>query len=61
MKASPVDFNLVVSGSWDRSLRIYDLRTAKPVGVIGGPLVSGNDAIDISGDQILVSSYRSKE
>lgn len=51
----------MVSGSWDRSLRIYDLRTSKPVGVIGGPLVSGNDAIDISGDQILVSSYRSKE
>ena len=61
VKASPDDFNVVVSGSWDRSLRIYDLRTAKPVGLIGGPLVSGSDAIDMAGDQILVSSYRNKE
>jgi WD40 repeat protein len=58
VKAVPDDYNLVVSGSWDRSLRIYDLRISKPVAMIGGPLISGSDAIDISGDQILVASYR---
>jgi len=50
VKSVPDDYNLVVSGSWDRSLRIYDLRTYKPIAMIGGPMVSGNDAIDINGD-----------
>lgn len=50
VKSVPDDYNLVVSGSWDRSLRIFDLRICKPIAMIGGPMVSGNDAIDISGD-----------
>lgn len=61
VKSVPDDYNLVVSGSWDRSLRIYDIRVGKPIAMIGGTMVSGNDAIDIHGDSILVANYRHKD
>ena len=47
----------LISGGWDRLMKIYDTRIGKPVAQIGGPLISG-DCIDINGDEILTASNR---
>lgn len=54
-KFHPDDANVVISGGWDKIMKIYDTRAGKPVGQILGPLVSG-DSIDIVGDQIVAGS-----
>lgn len=37
LRAHPENFNVVVSGGWDGSVKIYDIRDKAPVGSIGGP------------------------
>ena len=54
------DPNVVITGGWDRLMKIYDCRIGKPVGQIGGPLISG-DSIDINGDEILTASNRQEK
>lgn len=56
-KFHPDDPNVVISGGWDKIMKIYDTRAGKPVGQILGPSVSG-DCIDIAGDQIIAGSNR---
>lgn len=56
----PEDANVVVTGGWDRIMKIYDTRVGKPVAQILGPMVCG-DSIDIHGDQIIAGSNRHKE
>jgi WD40 repeat protein len=51
------DSNIIVSGGWDRMLKIFDIRTKGPVGSMLGPLICGSDAIDVQGDQILAGSH----
>ena len=52
----PEDPNVVITGGWDRMMKIYDTRIGKPVGQILGANVSG-DSIDVQGDQILAGNY----
>ena len=59
-KFFPDDPNILVSGGWDRIMKIYDTRVGKPVAQILGPMVAG-DSIDINGDQIVAGSNRHKE
>ena len=59
-KFMPDDPNVVVTGGWDRIMKLYDIRVGKPVAQILGPQVSG-DCIDIHGDQIIAGSNRHKE
>ena len=59
-KFSPDDPNVVISGGWDRIMKIYDTRVGRPVAQILGPLVSG-DTIDIAGDEIVAGSNRHKD
>jgi len=59
-KFLPEDNNVVLTGGWDRIMKIYDTRVGRPVGQILGPMVSG-DAIDVHGDQILAGSNRHKD
>ena len=54
------DTNVVITGGWDRIMKIYDTRVGRPVAQILGPSVSG-DAIDVHGDQILAGSNRHKD
>lgn len=54
-KFLPDDPNVVLSGGWDRIMKIYDTRVGKPVGQILGPSVSG-DSIDVAGDEIVAGN-----
>ena len=60
VKSHPQDSNVFVSGGWDNSIKIYDLRKRTPVCSIGGPLISG-DSIDIYDDMILTASARNNK
>lgn len=60
LRCHPENFNIVVSGGWDGSLKIYDLRDSSPVASIGGPQCSG-DSIDLYDDMIVTGSTRNKE
>jgi len=53
----PNDNNVLLSGGWDRIVKIYDLRCGYPVGQMIGPQISG-DALDIAEDTIVAGSNR---
>lgn len=53
------DHNTIVSGGWDKTLQIHDIRKGGPVHYIFGPELCGN-AIDIRGNLILTGSYKGK-
>ena len=60
IKCHPHDSNLFVTCGWDRSVKIYDVRTGGPVASMGGPVISG-DSIDIHDDMIVTGSNRNKD
>ena len=51
---------LLVSASWDLTMKVWDIATGTVVRSIFGPEVTG-DAIDVCGDYILAGSHRSKD
>lgn len=51
------DKNVLLSGGWDNTVHIWDIRTRKSVRRLHGPHICG-DALDIKGDEILTGSYR---
>lgn len=59
LKFFPEDDNTVVSGGWDNTLQIWDLRAGHSVRGIYGPHLAG-DALDINsrGDELLTGSWR---
>ncbi|KAJ0405858.1 hypothetical protein P43SY_001590 [Pythium insidiosum] len=58
LKFVPGDDNMVISGGWDNTLQIWDLRAGHSVRGIYGPHIAG-DAIDINGKhEILTGSWR---
>jgi len=58
LKFLPEDDNTLVSGGWDNTLQIWDLRVGHSVRGIYGPHVAG-DAIDINDrNEILTGSWR---
>ena len=60
VKFHPQDQNLLVSGGWDRTIQLYDLRTGSVVDSIFGPQISG-DSLDLHEDLILTGSNRNKD
>ena len=58
-KFHPEDDNVLMSGGWDNTIQIYDMREGRSVGYIFGPHISG-DALDVNGDLILAGSNRNK-
>jgi COMPASS component SWD3 len=46
------DHNILVSGGWDRSLHVWDLRVERSVRSIYGPYICGQ-ALDLRGDVVL--------
>ena len=59
VKFNQMQPNMVISGGWDQTIQINDLREKGPVASIYGPHVCG-DAIDIRNDGVtlLTGSYR---
>lgn len=51
--------NLFLSGGWDGTLLLWDIRDYKPVNFIIGPYISG-DSIDVLDNLILTGSFRDK-
>ncbi|KAK2952318.1 putative F-box and WD-40 domain protein 7 [Blattamonas nauphoetae] len=60
LKFHPDQPDILVSGGWDNTVQIWDLRTKKAEKFLFGPHICG-DALDIEGDEILTGSYRSKD
>lgn len=60
LKFDKNDENIVVSGGWDNTVQIWDLRVERSVRSFYGPHVCG-DAVDIHDGTILTGSYRMKE
>lgn len=60
LKFHPQDPNILISGGWDRTLQIYDMRAGQVVSSIFGPSISG-DSLDIHEDMILTGSNRNKD
>lgn len=60
VKYSPDDPNFLVSGSWDNTVLLWDLRKSEPIDSVYGPHICG-DSIDIREDRILVGSYSNEE
>jgi WD40 repeat protein len=60
IKYHPSEENIIVSGGWDRTIQIYDVREGRTVASIYGPHISG-DSLDIYDDMIIAGSNRNKE
>ena len=52
------DSNTIVSGGWDNTIFIWDVRQAKPAMHILGPNISG-ESLDVYNNTLLVGSYHS--
>lgn len=54
------DPNILLSGGWDTTIYIWDLRVAKGIGYIHGPHIN-HDSIDTKGDILLTGSFDNKD
>lgn len=57
IKWMPNDENVLLSGGWDNTIQIWDVRVQHSVRSIYGPHIAG-DALDIQGEEILTGSWR---
>lgn len=60
LKFNPSDPNILVSGGWDNTVQVWDIRTETSVRHIFGPHICG-DAVDVQGTQVLTGSWRPSE
>ncbi len=56
-KFYPEDDNIIVSGGWDNTVQIWDIRAGHAVRSIYGPHICG-DALDVVGNEIVTGSWR---
>jgi WD40 repeat protein len=52
--------NVLVSGGWDNTVQIWDVRVGYSVRSIYGPHICG-DSLDVAGDEILTGSWRPED
>lgn len=60
IKFSSDDPNVLVSGGWDMTVQIWDVRQPIPVRSFYGPYLTG-DGLDVHGEMILTGSSREKD
>lgn len=54
------DEHIVLSGGWDNTVQVWDIRTGSSVRSFYGPHICG-DALDLKGDEIVTGSWRPKD
>jgi WD40 repeat protein len=54
------DENILVSGGWDNTVHLWDIREGRSVRHLHGPHICG-DSLDVKGNEILTGSWRQKE
>ncbi len=59
LKFNPLDENLLLSGGWDNTVQIWDVRVGHSVRSIFGPHLCG-DAMDVHKNTILTGSWRAE-
>lgn len=57
IKYMPGNENIIVSGGWDNTVQIWDLREGSAVRSIFGPHICG-DSLDVVGNEVLTGSWR---
>lgn len=57
LKFAPGDDNMLISGGWDNTVIIWDVRVGHAVRSIYGPHICG-DSLDMVGNEILTGSWR---
>eukprot|EP00743_Colponemidia_sp_Colp-15_P002144 GILK01002326.1.p1 GENE.GILK01002326.1~~GILK01002326.1.p1 ORF type:complete len:393 (+),score=63.42 GILK01002326.1:66-1181(+) len=60
LKFNPADSNVIVTGGWDNTIQIWDIRMQHAVRSIYGPHICG-DSVDIQNDVVLSGSWRPEE
>ena len=60
LKFYPIDPNVILSGGWDNTIQIWDLRQERAVRSVYGPHICG-DSVDAYEDTILSASWRPKK
>ena len=60
VKYHPQDERLLLSGGWDNTVQIYDVRAGVPAFSLFGASLSG-ESLDIHGDTLITGSYRGKD
>lgn len=60
LKFKPESEDIVVSGGWDNTVQIWDLRVGSSVQSFYGPHICG-DTVDVSDNTILTGSYKPKD
>ena len=56
----PNDNNILLTGGWDRTIKIYDTRCKYPVDNFLGPMICA-DALDVADDTIIAGSNRQEK
>lgn len=59
LKFNPNDDNMLVSGGWDNTVQIWDVRAGHAVRCIFGPFVAG-DGVDVHDGVVLTGSWRTE-
>jgi COMPASS component SWD3 len=60
VKFDPNDPNFLISGGWDRTVIVWDIRLGNPVRHFYGPSITG-DSIDLSNEVIMTGSKLTEE
>ncbi len=56
LKFTDDNTNILLSGGWDYTIKIWDLRTNRSVGYLYGPFLGG-DCLDYKNNHVLAANF----